>query len=81
MCGAVKKGLNDAKKIRMLNALGSLNIGTLIELERIKKPTLIVLQVSRMLCSFVNAFRDKPLEDDLTTWDKMICHINFYITK
>lgn len=48
-----------------------MNVGVFIELERIKKPSPVIFETTRMFCLFANSFRDKPLEEDLSNWTKI----------
>lgn len=77
----LRKGTLDLKKQKMLNSFSSMNIGVFIELERIKKPSSIALQTARLTCLFLNAFRDKPQEEDLDSWPKLQQYIHSHVTK
>jgi lipoate synthase len=58
-----------------------MNIGVFVELERIKKPSILMHQTCSMFCLFVNIFRDKPLDVDFSNWNKVHQYINTSITK
>lgn len=65
----------------MVNYFAMINIGIFVELERIKKPSSVVLSACQMFCMFANAFRDKPFLEDLGNWTKILFFINTNITK
>ncbi len=78
----LKKGTQDVKKLKMFNSLESMNVGVFIELERIKKPSNLALQTTRMFCMLVNAFRDKPFSaEEIEGWPKIQQFLTNHVTR
>lgn len=40
-----------------------------------------MVQAAKLFCVFVNAFREKPLEDELDSWPKIQKFISVYVTR
>jgi hypothetical protein len=39
-----------------------------IELERIKKPSPLIINTCRLFCMLVNTFKDRSIEEDIESW-------------
>jgi hypothetical protein len=77
----LKKGATDVKKQKMLNSFQQMNVGVFIELERIKKPSPIAVLTAKMFCMFVNAFRERPAEEEMESWPRIQAFIVSHITR
>ena len=56
------------KQKSLLNSLALINVKQFIELERVKKPSAIVIVAARLICQFFAIFGNKSLtQHDLVT--------------
>ena len=56
---------------KLINAFAAININTFVDIERIKKPQKHALWTGRMLCLLISILRDKPVNDDFSSWDSV----------
>jgi hypothetical protein len=52
----------------MIASFKEINLGVFVEIARIKKPSKQALQTMRIFCQLVNALRERPLDEDFSSW-------------